>query len=248
MGRKVIIADSCLGDILYALIVRNAGFEVAEIINEYVGDTYEDMYDIRCEDGMIYTYNRERPYVNEICMAEIEKVEEWIKGSIMSHEKNIKHDHSDTAIHKHQNVLKNAKVLEEMIAYQKQIETLEEKKEINVLNVAPNKEPQVAVIENTLVKTREIIGGNMEEVFISDDAVLICNEEGKLLGFPANRKVGSDIIAGTFLIAGNDGSEEYASLTDEQIEEYTQRFSEIEQHTQEEMLANSYIGFKEWNY
>lgn len=37
--------------------------------------------------------------------------------------------------------------------------------------------------------------------------MVVCNEEAKLMDLEANRKIGSDIIAGTFFIAGDDGSE-----------------------------------------
>ena len=57
----------------------------------------------------------------------------------------------------------------------------------------------------------------------------------------ANRRIGVDIIAGTFFIARDDGSEYLKSLTDEQIEKYMERFNEIEHIEQEEMMM--YSGF-----
>lgn len=61
------------------------------------------------------------------------------------------------------------------------------------------------------------------------------------MNLKANRSVGNDIIAGTFFIAGDDGKK-LISLTDEQIKEMTDKFYEIEEHTQEEMMSK--IGFK----
>ncbi len=56
-------------------------------------------------------------------------------------------------------------------------------------------------------------------------AVLICNEVGKLIGLPANRRVGGDTIAGTFLIAGSvDG--EFCSLSAEDAAHYAVRYAE----------------------
>lgn len=40
----------------------------------------------------------------------------------------------------------------------------------------------------------------------------------------ANRKIGSDIIAGTFFIAGDDGSEYLVWLTDKQEDMYMEKF------------------------
>ena len=58
-----------------------------------------------------------------------------------------------------------------------------------------------------------------------------------------NRCVGHDIIAGTFFIAGDDGGEELISLNEEQIKEYTEKFYEIEEHTQEEMQRKMRFEF-----
>lgn len=54
---------------------------------------------------------------------------------------------------------------------------------------------------------------------------LICNEEGKLLGLPANRQVGGETIAGTFLIVGEaDG--EFCSLSDADAAHYAAEFAQ----------------------
>ena len=62
----------------------------------------------------------------------------------------------------------------------------------------------------------------------------------------ANRCVSNDIIAGTFFIAGDDGGEELISLKEEQINEYTEKFYEIEEHSQEELQDK--IGFKLYGF
>ena len=78
----------------------------------------------------------------------------------------------------------------------------------------------------------------IKEINLDDSAVLVCNEEGKIQGLEANRRVGNDVIAGTFFIAGDDGSEYLISLTDEQIGHYTECFQEIEEISQEEVQNN----------
>ena len=57
-----------------------------------------------------------------------------------------------------------------------------------------------------------------------ENVALICNEEGKCIGLPLNRDIGHDIIAGNFILVGDDGCGEDLSLTDEQIEKYKKRF------------------------
>jgi len=78
---------------------------------------------------------------------------------------------------------------------------------------------------NTLEAFQEAVGGYIETVGLDTSAVLICNEEGKLAGLPANRQVGGDTIAGTFLIAGAEDGE-FCSLSDGAAAHYASRFAE----------------------
>ena len=64
---------------------------------------------------------------------------------------------------------------------------------------------------------------------------MICNEEGKLLGLPLNRALRDengeiyDAIAGTFFICGAlADSENFTSLTDEQVDYWLKRFAKPE--------------------
>lgn len=103
--------------------------------------------------------------------------------------------------------------------------------------VEPNKEPKVEIIQNNLRDKQHIVGGLIEYTYIpnENDVSLICNEEGKLLGLPPNRIVGNDIIAGTFLIVGDNDTGEDRSLTDEQIDYFKDYFSKekiIENNTE----------------
>lgn len=111
---------------------------------------------------------------------------------------------------------------------------------IRVLIVEPEKLPYEKIIPNKLHDKQEIVGGNIEYARVDNDynAVLICNEEGKLEGLPLNRYIGHDIIAGTFIIVGDDPDiGEDRSLTDEQVKHYQERFNEESiEETQEEIL------------
>ena len=49
-----------------------------------------------------------------------------------------------------------------------------------------------------------------------------------------NRRIGKDIIAGSFFIVGEDG-DEFRSLTDEEVKESLKRFAEPEEISQEEV-------------
>lgn len=112
--------------------------------------------------------------------------------------------------------------------------------DLKVVIVEPGKHPRMEMIKDTLEEKQRIVDGYIEVLDLDDGAVLICNEVGKLIDLKANRKVGSDIIAGTFFIVGDDGSEKFVSLTDEQVDQYMKQFYEIEEHSQTEMLVDDY--------
>ena len=65
--------------------------------------------------------------------------------------------------------------------------------------------------------------------FEDQNALIVCNEEGKINGLPANRAIYdsegdlADIICGPFVVCSFDG-EDFASLSDEQIGRYTEQF------------------------
>ncbi len=98
-------------------------------------------------------------------------------------------------------------------------------KNIHALRIEPDKVPEAVVIPNTLESLQVEVGGYIEVLGLDCGVCLICNEEGKLLGLPANRQVGGDIIAGTFLIVGEaDG--EFCSLADSDAAYYAEKFAQ----------------------
>ena len=98
---------------------------------------------------------------------------------------------------------------------------------LRVLVVEPGKTPAVRAIDRSLESMQRLVGGYIQAVYPFDDPLaLICNEEGKLLGLPMNRTlrdergVPYDIVCSTFFLAGI-AEDDFASLTDRQIEKYT---------------------------
>ena len=98
---------------------------------------------------------------------------------------------------------------------------------MKVLRIQPKKYPEVIEIDGSLESLQKEVAGLIQAVYPWDDPVaLICNEEGKLLGLPMNRTlrdargVPYDIVCGTFFLAGI-AEDDFASLTDRQIEKYT---------------------------
>ena len=86
---------------------------------------------------------------------------------------------------------------------------------------------------NGLKEMQALVGGYIQAVYPFEDPVaVVCNEEGKNLGLPFNRPLLDeqglpyDIICGTFFVAGL-GAEDFASLTDEQIQKYKAMFDSV---------------------
>ena len=104
---------------------------------------------------------------------------------------------------------------------------------MRVLIVEPLKAPVVKDISGTLESMQEIVGGTIQAVYpFVEPVALICNDEGKLLGLQPNRALYSadtggayDVVVGTFFLCGAPaGAEDFASLTDEQMQKYKKRF------------------------
>ena len=105
-------------------------------------------------------------------------------------------------------------------------------KNMRILIVEPEQAPEVADITGSLPEMQQIVGGLIQAVYPFPERVaLICNEDGKMLGLPRNRglrdEVGNlyDIICGTFFLCGvPPDSDNFASLTPEQIAQFQERF------------------------
>ncbi|MDO4750120.1 MAG: DUF3846 domain-containing protein [Eubacteriales bacterium] len=82
---------------------------------------------------------------------------------------------------------------------------------ISVLIKDPGKKPRHVNIENSLKNLQSTVGGYIETVTISEDAVIICNEEGRLQGLPYCCTICGVDFVGTVVIAGVAG-EEFADL------------------------------------
>lgn len=118
------------------------------------------------------------------------------------------------------------------------------KDKLKILIVEPNKPPVISEIEDDYKAMQNVVGGLISSFYPFDDnAFIFCNDEGKLIGLEGNRRIGETVLAGTFFIVGDGHDGECISLTDDQIQKYTEMFSKPEQITQEEVQADNYMTF-----
>ena len=103
---------------------------------------------------------------------------------------------------------------------------------MRILVVEPTRDPYVKEIDGSLEGMQVIVGGYIQTVEPFDDpnVLLVCNEDGKILGLPENRflrdKDGRlyDIVRGTFFLAQSSG-ERLCSLADKHIQTYTRLYT-----------------------
>ena len=90
---------------------------------------------------------------------------------------------------------------------------------IRVALFEPGKEPVETHIENDLKALQKCVHGYIECIQLSDDLVMVCNDEGKLNGSLPNRRLGDDTIFDTFVVVGDthDDDGNFRSLTDDEM-------------------------------
>ena len=109
---------------------------------------------------------------------------------------------------------------------------------IKVLMVRLQEKPQMKEVESTQ-QIEQDIGGSVEikTPFDEKNVVMICNADAEVKRQTMNRALFSDkklrkvteIVSGTFIIAGIDDGGDFVSLTEQQIEKYFARFQKGEE-------------------
>ena len=117
---------------------------------------------------------------------------------------------------------------------------------MKVVMVEPNKPAYITEIEHSLKGMKEAVGGLIEPIYYLDEprAVMVGNEEAKLIGLEGNRRFGERIVAGPFFICGEKMTEDgmdFCSLSDELCEKYVQKFAVPESISQDEVEQD--MGF-----
>ena len=82
-----------------------------------------------------------------------------------------------------------------------------------VIKKEVGKVPELVKVENSLEALQQIVGGYIETLTFSTDAVLVFDEEGKIKNRPANVKLFGEELVGTILVVGVK-DDEFISLKD----------------------------------
>lgn len=111
---------------------------------------------------------------------------------------------------------------------------------LKIVYIEPNRAPFISEVGSDLKSLQKAVQGRIEPIYLGDGAILVGNDESKLLGMEGNRRIGNSVIAGPFFIVGADG-EDFCSLTDDEAQRYMERFAEPEQISQQEVQDD--MGF-----
>lgn len=119
----------------------------------------------------------------------------------------------------------------------------EEMSGLKCVYITPHHTPIELNLEvNEYKVLRDAVKGTIEITRpFNDDIAIVGNDEAKLINMEGNRRVGSGIYAGPMLIVGDNGSEDFVALTQEQADRYMERFAQPEEISQEE--TESDVGF-----
>lgn len=99
-------------------------------------------------------------------------------------------------------------------------------RKIRIMVFEPGKEPYTTMLEDSLERRQALVGGEIECVPLSHEAVLCCHANGKWMELPANRQFGNDTIHGTFFLYGDSQEGRGISLTEKQISYFRDYFTE----------------------
>ncbi len=123
---------------------------------------------------------------------------------------------------------------------------------VRALMLQPGKAPAEVRVRDTLEGWQRAVSEPGERGLIEvtspfeDNAILVGNEEAKLIGMKGNRRMHSSVYAGPLFIVGETYEGDFCDLTDEQIQEYSKQFETPEEISNEEVqsdLGYRIIGF-----
>ena len=122
---------------------------------------------------------------------------------------------------------------------------------IKVLKVEPKSAPVGHTLKNELTALQDAVSigadyrGLIEVIDLNDTVCVLCNEESKMIGLEPNRRFVDDILCGVFYVVGQNRRREFVSLSEEQIEQYSQIFANIDTFSEGEVENSIIVRFIE---
>ena len=92
--------------------------------------------------------------------------------------------------------------------------------QIRVLFCRVGKPAKIRAVDNELHALQTMVDGYIETVTMPDGAILVCNEEGLLMGLPWNRKVCGVDVVGDFFITKADDEGNFIDLPEDLTRKY----------------------------
>lgn len=92
--------------------------------------------------------------------------------------------------------------------------------QIRVLYCKVGKPAKIRAVDNELRALQLMVGGYIETITMPDGAVVVCNEDGLLMGRPWNRKVWGTDIVGDFFITWADDEGNFVDMPEEMLRKY----------------------------
>lgn len=121
-------------------------------------------------------------------------------------------------------------------------------KRIRVLKVEPGKEPTLVTLNNNLDDLQKAVSigapsqGLIEIITLEEDVCILCNEEGKLISeLKPNRRLGNDILVGTFYVTGQDRCGNLTTLSEAKMQKYAKLFEKPCNDITDEEVANTLV-------
>ncbi len=115
---------------------------------------------------------------------------------------------------------------------------------VRCLMLLPGKAPEEIYVPDRLDAWQNAVSDHGEESLMEvtypfdDNAVIVGNEEAKLIPMQGNRHIGGQVYAGPLFIVGDNGMGEFCDLTDKQVEKYKELFADPEDISPEEVESD----------
>ena len=118
---------------------------------------------------------------------------------------------------------------------------------LRMLMIQPHRTPIVTFVREDIDDLQRAVSDHGEDSRIQytypfdDDRMVLGNDDAKCIGMEGNRRFGESIYAGPIFITRDNHNSGLCSLTDEQVQKYSEMFAEPQDISQDEVQAD--MGF-----